>query len=120
MARALHRPAVVVSDGAVGWHLFAAMIHAAEADDAPLTFLFDAADSAGAAIEALRAGASLVLCEASPAQCESLATLAEVSGATLLDRMPADVLECADVDALKAALQGSSASGPDGGEGRPR
>ncbi len=120
MARALQRSAVVVSDGAVGWHLFAAMIHAAEADDAPLTFLFDAADSAGAAVEALRAGAGLVLCEATPAQCESLATLAEVTGATLLDRMPAEVLECADVEALKAALRGSAAPGPVGGEGRPQ
>ncbi len=105
VARALDRPAVVVSDGAIGWHLFAAMMRAAEPGDTPLFFLYDAGDSAGAAVEALRAGASYVLSSSEPQQQASLSKLAAASGAQLLDRIPAAAVDCPDVDALKRLLE---------------
>ncbi|MEO1190464.1 MAG: hypothetical protein AAFY02_01805 [Pseudomonadota bacterium] len=104
-ARALDRPAVVVSSGAVGWHLFAAMIHAGEAEGAPLAFLFDAGTRAGPATEALRSGALWVLCEATPAQSLALEGLARTLGAGFLAEAPRAVLDCPDLPTLKQALQ---------------
>ncbi len=104
VARVLDKPAVILSDGAIGWHLFQAMIRAAEAGDTPLQFVFDAGPSAGIAAEALRAGASYVLSTAEPQQLASLKALAQVTGALVLDRLDEDALDCPDVEALKRLL----------------
>ncbi len=104
MSRALDRPAVVISNGAIGWHLFAAMIRAAEPEDTALSFLFDAGDGAGPAAEALRSGARYVLSTATAAQWASLRDLAASSGATLLDGLAEAPRDCRDVEAIKRAL----------------
>jgi len=108
VARALDRPAVIVSNGAVGWHLFAAMIRAAEAEDTALAFVFDAADSAGTAAEALRSGAKLVLSEAPAAQFASLLALAEATGGQLLESLAQAPLDSPDVETIKRCLCGAS------------
>ena len=95
-----------MSDGAVGWYLFAAMIDAAEAEGSPLAFVFDAGETAGPAIEALRAGARYVLSEVEGPQWQGLADLAQATGATLLDRLPYEPLHDLDLEAMKTALLG--------------
>ncbi len=118
VSRALDRAAVVVSDGAVGWPLFAAMVHAAEPGDTALTFLYDAGEQAGAAAEALRAGAPLVLSGATPAQRAGLAELAAATGAVLLEELSGPVLDSPDVEGLKAVLlaaDAEAARSPEGG-----
>ncbi|GAB5469464.1 MAG: hypothetical protein Kilf2KO_24940 [Rhodospirillales bacterium] len=104
VARALDRPAVVISNGAIGWHLFAAMIHAGEAEGAPLTFLFDAGDRAGPAAEALRSGASWVFSTVGSAQCAALHSLAQTVHATLLEELPERPQDCPCVEDLKQRL----------------
>lgn len=99
----------MVSDGAIGWHLFAAMMRAAEPGDTPLSFLFDAGDSTAVAVEALRTGATHVLSTAEPQQRASLAGLAAVTSAVLLESLPAEPLDCPDIDALKRLLADSQA-----------
>jgi len=106
LARILDRPAVAVSDGAVGWYLFAAMIHAAEIEGCPLAFVFDAGETAGPAIEALRAGARHVLSEVEGPQWHDLADLAQAMGTILLDRLPYEPLRDLDLEAMKTALLG--------------
>ncbi|MEQ8651752.1 MAG: hypothetical protein RIC87_04745 [Kiloniellales bacterium] len=108
----MDRPAVVVSDGAVGWHLFAAMMRAAEPGDTPLSFLYDAGDSAGAAVEALRAGAPYVLSSAEAQQRASLTKLAAATGAVLLQTVTPDPVDCPDVEVLKRLLQAGLAEAP--------
>ncbi len=104
VSRALDLPALVISNGAIGWHLFAAMIRSAEPEDTALSFLFDAGDTAGPAAEALRSGAAHVLSTAPARQRASLESLAAATGATLLDHLDTEPQDCRDVEAIKRAL----------------
>lgn len=106
------RPLLLASGGYLAWATFRALVEAARdaVPGAPVEAAFDPGERGGAAAEALRGGARLLLFPFDHPQAPALAEMAAACGASLLP--PGEALDLAWADDPEAALDALCAASP--------